>query len=87
MGSGKSPKACEKTGKKRQKDRAGCRPVLPKPPRQATFIVRQSMIPKWGYPIFGGDHAQTKISALIRFTRSGSTSGRVSTSDPLFSTD
>jgi hypothetical protein len=68
MGRANSAKACEKTGKKRQKDRADCRSVLPKPPRQATFVIRQSMIPKWGYPIFGGYHAQTKISALIWLT-------------------
>jgi hypothetical protein len=33
--------------------------------------------PEIGHPIFGDDHAQTKISALVRFNRAGSKSGRV----------
>jgi hypothetical protein len=82
MGSANFPKACEKTGKSRQKGRADCRPVLPKSPRQATFVVRQSMI-----PIFGDDHAQPKISAVIRLTKLDQGQAGFRASDPLFSTD
>jgi hypothetical protein len=77
VGSGNLPKACEKTGKNRQKRRAACCPVLPKSPRQATFVIRQSMIPKWGTRFRTTGMLKTKISALIRLSRSGSESDRV----------
>jgi hypothetical protein len=63
-----SVKACEKTGKNRQKGRTIGRPALPKPPHRATFVIRQSRIPKNTQAAFGQGQAQTEIGISMRLS-------------------
>jgi DNA polymerase III subunit beta len=57
---GNSPKACEKTGKKQRKGAAPCTPALPKPPYQATLVVRQG----------SGPHVSTDKAMKVTVERS-----------------
>jgi hypothetical protein len=87
MGSANSPKACEKTGKIQQKGQADCRPVLPKSSRQATFVVRLSMIGEIGLPISPTTMFKRKSRPWSGSTELDQCQAGFRASDPLFSTD